>query len=278
MIADAVDSGPEPKEEIITGQQSAFTSNDSTAGPGKFRSADAVLQTVNLSKVYRSSAGQVIALNNVNLAIRKGELVSIVGPSGSGKSTLLSIIGGLDRPTGGRVIIRGQDLFSLNDNELATVRNKLIGFVFQSYNLVNRSTVLRNVELPAMISEMDSDERRIRAMKLLGILGIAKRAQYRPTTLSGGEQQRVAIARALMNNPAIILADEPTGNLDTKTGNEIFNLLKMLSGRYNRTIVVVTHNAELASATARIVYLRDGEIEREVLTSKRQLDKGSAAA
>lgn len=222
------------------------------------------LEAKNLSKVFKSDAGKVAALKNVSLTVRKGEFVAIVGPSGSGKSTLLNLLGALDKPTLGKVVINGVDIFSLHDQEIAMRRNKLIGFIFQSYNLINRATVLRNVELPATIMGTSRSEREKRALKLLEILGIKDKANYKPSSLSGGQQQRVAIARSLMNNPAMILADEPTGNLDTKTGNEVFALLKMLSRKFRRTIIIVTHNPELAAATDRAVYLRDGMIEKEV--------------
>lgn len=234
------------------------------ASSGTAQENEAVMRVENLEKTFESAAGRVAALANVNLTIRKGEFVSIVGPSGSGKSTLLNIIGALDRPTSGRVMIRGVDIFSLGDSEIATMRNYLIGFIFQSYNLINRTTVLKNVELPAILSGMAASERARRAMKMLDVLGIGDKANFKPSNLSGGQQQRVAIARALMNDPAIILADEPTGNLDTKTGQEVFDLLKMLSGKFRRTIVMVTHNPELAMATDRAIYIRDGRVEKEV--------------
>jgi putative ABC transport system ATP-binding protein len=224
-----------------------------------------VMKVENLFKIFDSAAGRVAALRGVNLSIRKGEFVAIVGPSGSGKSTLLNIIGALDRPTSGHVFIRGVDVFSLSDSELATMRNYLIGFIFQSYNLINRTTVLKNVALPAILSDMDGSERERRAMKILDVLGIGGKAHFKPSNLSGGQQQRVAIARALMNDPAIILADEPTGNLDTKTGNEVFDLMKVLSSKFRRTIVMVTHNPELAEATDRAIYIRDGMVEKEVV-------------
>jgi putative ABC transport system ATP-binding protein len=224
-----------------------------------------ILKVENIVKIFESAAGRVAALRGVNLSIRKGEFVSIIGPSGSGKSTLLNMIGALDRSTSGRVIINGVDVFSLSDSELATMRNHLIGFIFQSYNLINRTTVLKNVELPAILSGMEGGKREQRAMKILDVLGISDKANYRPVNLSGGQQQRVAIARSLMNDPAIILADEPTGNLDTKTGQEVFDLLKMLSSKFRRTIVMVTHNPELAEATDRAVFIRDGMVEKEVV-------------
>lgn len=225
---------------------------------------DAVMQVESLTKTFESAAGTVPALKGINLSIKQGEFVAIVGPSGSGKSTLLNIIGALDRPTSGRVLIRGVDIFSLSDSEIATMRNYLIGFIFQSYNLISRTTVMKNVELPTILSGMGAAERKRRAMKMLEVLGIADKADFKPSSLSGGQQQRVAIARALMNDPAIILADEPTGNLDTKTGQEVFDLLRMLSSKFRRTIVMVTHNPELAEATDRAIYIRDGMVEKEV--------------
>lgn len=224
-----------------------------------------VLEVENIVKIFESAAGRVAALRGINLSIRKGEFVAIVGPSGSGKSTLLNMIGALDRPTSGRVLINGVDVFSLNDSELATMRNHLIGFIFQSYNLINRTTVLKNVELPAILSGMEGSKKEQRAMKILDVLGISDKARFKPSSLSGGQQQRVAIARALMNDPAMILADEPTGNLDTKTGQEVFDLLKMLSNKFRRTVVMVTHNPELAEATDRAIFIRDGVVEKEVV-------------
>ena len=218
-----------------------------------------------LFKIYESAAGRVIALRDVTFKVNSGEFVAIVGPSGSGKSTLLNMIGALDRPTSGKVFIGGVDIFSLSDSEIATIRNSMIGFVFQSYNLINRTTVQRNVELPAIIKGMNRSDRIRRAKRLLEMLGIGDKANFKPSNLSGGQQQRLAIARALMNNPTIILADEPTGNLDTKTGNEVFNFLRNLSQKYRRTIVMVTHNPELAEATDRAIYIKDGTVEKEVL-------------
>ena len=223
------------------------------------------LRVENLSKIFYSPAGGIVVLNGISFGIKKGEFVSIVGPSGSGKSTLLNIIGALDRPTAGKVFIKDIDIFSLNDFEIALLRNNLIGFIFQSYNLINRTTVLKNVEIPGILAGMKKNERIDRALKLLDILGIKDKAKSSPSNLSGGEQQRVAIARAIMNNPAVILADEPTGNLDTKTGQDVFNLLKMLSNKFRRTIIMVTHNPDLSKATDRVIHLKDGIIEKEAI-------------
>jgi len=223
------------------------------------------LEVNDITKVFATKAGIIEALRGISFVINRGEFVSIVGPSGSGKSTLLNIIGALDRPTSGKVYIDGIDIFSLRDGDIAAMRNKLIGFIFQSFNLINRSTVQKNVELPAIISDMRKQERKRRALLLLESLGVADKARLKTSNLSGGQQQRVAIARALINNPTMVLADEPTGNLDTKTGNEVFDLLRILSNKFRRNVIFVTHNQELAKKTDRIIYIKDGVIEREVL-------------
>ena len=228
-------------------------------GENGYNDTSLALKVENISKVFDSRAERFVALRKVNFSIKKGELVSIVGPSGSGKSTLLNIIGALDRPSYGKLFVNNVDVFSLSDVQLARIRNNLIGFIFQSYNLINRTTVLKNVEIPGIIAGMNGKERHFRALKLLEMLGIRDKSNQKPVSLSGGQQQRVAIARSLINNPAIILADEPTGNLDTKTGKEVFGLLKLLSNKYRRTIVFVTHNPELAKETDS----KDGRIERE---------------
>jgi putative ABC transport system ATP-binding protein len=236
----------------------------------KSTTVDVALQLENVKKVFDSRSASsakkmVVALDGVSFEVKRGEFVSIVGPSGSGKSTLLNIIGALDRPNSGKVFINGQDIFLLDDARLSDVRSRLIGFIFQSYNLVNRMSVQENVVFPAVFSERPSSDSRTRALELLEILGIKDKAKQKPVDLSGGEQQRVAIARALINDPALILADEPTGNLDTKTGREVFDLLKMLSDRFGTTVVMVTHNLELAGMTTRSIYIRDGRIEKEIL-------------
>ena len=232
-------------------------------GENGYNDTSLALKVENISKVFNSRAERFVALRKVNFSIKKGELVSIVGPSGSGKSTLLNIIGALDRPSYGKLFVNNVDVFSLSDVQIARIRNNLIGFIFQSYNLINRTTVLKNVEIPGIIAGMNGKERHFRALKILEMLGIRDKSNQKPVSLSGGQQQRVAIARSLINNPAIILADEPTGNLDTKTGKEVFGLLKLLSNKYRRTIVFVTHNSELAKETDRILHIKDGRIERE---------------
>jgi putative ABC transport system ATP-binding protein len=221
------------------------------------------IETLDLKKSYEMGLITVHALRGVNLKIRHGEMISVVGPSGSGKSTLLNMLGALDTPTSGKIIIDGFDISRMGERALARFRNRKIGFIFQSYNLIDRSKVTKNVELPAIVADMPKKLRDRRVHELLDLVGLGDKANRRPNALSGGEQQRVAIARALINDPAFILADEPTGNLDSKTGQEIEHLLLRVNKETNATIVIVTHNLELAEGTGRIIHLRDGVIEKE---------------
>ncbi|MHA1709820.1 MAG: ABC transporter ATP-binding protein [Candidatus Baldrarchaeia archaeon] len=224
---------------------------------------DIVIETVNLTKIYRLGPVEVRALYDVNLKVRRGEMVAVVGPSGSGKTTLLNMIGGLDKPTRGKVYIEGMDITRMDDKELAILRRKKIGFVFQFYNLIPVLDAYENVELPLIITGVPEEERRRRVERLLKLVGLEDRMHHRPDELSGGEQQKVAIARALANNPSIILADEPTGDLDTETGMKIMNLLKEISREEKVTVVVVTHDPQVAAIADRRIHLRDGRIIRE---------------
>jgi len=217
-------------------------------------------QTVDLTKIYTTGEIELIALDKFSTEFKTGELISVVGQSGSGKSTLLNLLGTLDRPTSGKIIIDGIDTTKMNNNELAVLRNEKIGFIFQSFNLISRTTVMKNIEMPAISKGSDPNIRKKKVTELLDLMGISQTAKRKPTELSGGQQQRVAIARALINDPAIILADEPTGNLDSKTGEEIFQLLKRLCKERNTTIILVTHNLELAKRTDRIIKLSDGKL------------------
>ncbi len=223
------------------------------------------IETSDLKKIFNMGVVKVNALRGVNLKVKHGEMISVVGPSGSGKSTLLNMLGALDKPTSGKILIDGIDITRLKNGTLSKFRNRKIGFIFQTYNLINRSTVIKNVELPAIARGMPKKIRRRRVQELLNVVGLGDKANRRPNVLSGGEQQRVAIARALINDPAFILADEPTGNLDTKTGKEIADLLLKINRERGATIVIVTHNLELADDAQRIIHLRDGIIEKETM-------------
>ena len=222
---------------------------------------DVVVRAVGLTRRYKMGDTFVDALQGANLTLTRGEFVALVGPSGSGKSTVLNLIGGLDRPTSGEVWIDGTELGSSDERTLTRHRRQHVGFVFQSFNLLSRLTAEENVALPLMFSGVPEKERRARARALLQRVGLGARLTHRPTQLSGGEQQRVAIARALVAQPALLLADEPTGNLDTATGAEIMGLLKELNQEQGLTLLVVTHDTEVAAFANRVVRLRDGQVE-----------------
>jgi putative ABC transport system ATP-binding protein len=221
----------------------------------------AILVAKGVKKTYRMGKVLVPALRGVSLEVNEGEFVAIFGPSGSGKSTLLHILGGLDKPDQGEVYVDKINLSTLHENELAEVRLRKIGFVFQFFNLLPRLTALQNVELPLALADTPEEESVRKAEEMLNLVGLKKRLRHRPMELSGGEQQRVAIARALINDPKIVLADEPTGNLDTATGAEIVRLMRSLNEEKGQTFVVVTHDPNVAEAAHRILYLKDGKIQ-----------------
>ncbi|MDB2084443.1 MULTISPECIES: ABC transporter ATP-binding protein [Clostridium] len=217
-----------------------------------------VIKTDNLSKVYGKDGNKVIALDNVNIEIEKGEFVAIVGASGSGKSTLLHQVGGVDRPTSGKVIIDNEDIYKLKEEKLAIFRRRKIGFVFQSFNLIPVLSVEENIKMPALLDHQKVDKEYFK--DLVKTLGISDRLNHLPSELSGGQQQRVAIARALINKPAIILADEPTGNLDSETSKEIMEMLKLSVRKYNQTAIVITHDLSIAENADRVIKIKDGKV------------------
>ena len=229
--------------------------------------ANCIISTENLWKTYQMGAEQVHALRGVTLSIDRGEYVAIMGPSGSGKSTLMNLIGCLDTPTKGRYWLNGNLVSELDDDELARIRNKEIGFVFQTFNLLARATALHNVELPLIYSGTPSQERIERAKGALRAVDLEQRMNHKPNELSGGQRQRVAVARALVNNPSIILADEPTGNLDSQTGSEIMALFAELHAKGN-TMVLVTHEADIAENAHRVIYIKDGVVASDVRKKK----------
>ena len=219
-----------------------------------------VVNAKNLTKVFTMGDVEVHALRGLSVEIKRGEVVSIMGPSGSGKSTLMNILGCLDRPTSGEYCLDGESIAQLKDEQLAEIRNRKVGFVFQSFNLLPRSTALTNVELPLRYSPPNGRKRRELAREALVEVGLGDRIGHRPNELSGGQQQRVAIARALVNDPAIVMADEPTGNLDSKSGDEIMDLLMNLNQEKGTTLIIVTHDPEIAEQTQRVIHIRDGVV------------------
>jgi putative ABC transport system ATP-binding protein len=219
-----------------------------------------VIRVQDLQKVYRMGDVEVPALRGINLTIERGEFVAVMGSSGSGKSTFMNIIGCLDRPTGGKYGLEGEEVASLSADDWAHIRNKRIGFVFQGFNLLSRTTALENVELPMMYNGFPGKERHQRALEVLNLVGLAQRQDHTPNRLSGGQQQRVAIARALVNKPSLILADEPTGNLDSATSNEIMGLFQHLNREQGITIILVTHEPDIAEHAKRQIVFRDGEV------------------
>jgi len=225
--------------------------------------ANLAVQTIDVTKVYRVGHTDYPALKGVNLKIDRGEFVAIMGPSGSGKSTLLNLIGALDRPTSGRVIIDGIDLRKLGEDKLAVLRNRKLGFVYQTFNLIQRLTARENVEMPLISRGIPEKIRRNKSSKMLSAVGLGTKGNKRPTELSGGEQQRVAIARALVTNPALIIADEPTGNLDSKTTSEVVDQFVQVNKQFGTTILVVTHNPDIAERTQHVISIRDGLVEKE---------------
>lgn len=235
--------------------------------------SDYTVEMIDVHKIYTVGDVKVHALRGINLRVKRGEFIAIMGPSGSGKSTLLNLLGALDKPTSGKVIIDGVDISTLDNDQLARLRNEKIGFVFQSYNLINRSKVIRNIELPAIVKGVPKDQRIKRALELLKALGLEGLHNRRPKYLSGGQQQRVAIARALINNPQIILADEPTGNLDSVSGREVMKYLRKMNEEFGTTVIVVTHDREVGEMADKILHIKDGKITGEEIIRRDKYEK-----
>lgn len=232
---------------------------------------DIVIWTQDLHKIYKMGTNEVHALRGVSIAIKKGEIVAIMGPSGSGKSTLMNIIGCLDQPTWGTYNLAGKDVSKMSDDELAVIRNRSVGFIFQNFNLLSRTSALDNVVLPLIYAGASVRDRRNKAKEVLGAVGLSDRIDHSPNELSGGQQQRVAIARALVNEPSIILADEPTGNLDSKSGREVMEILKTLNEETGITIILVTHDPRVSEYAQRTLHLFDGKVTQEDINGSQSI-------
>ena len=261
-----VDRGSGRAVVVLVATNVAAGSREAQAAP----KADAVIHLDRIHKIYHMGDIEVHALRGVSLDIGRGEFVAIMGPSGSGKSTMMNIIGCLDHPTKGHYILEGEDVSKVDKAGLADIRNKHIGFVFQSFNLVPRTSALENVELPMLYAGVGAAERLRRARAALGDVGLADRERNMPNQLSGGQQQRVALARALVNNPALILADEPTGALDTRTSVEVMEIFQRLNNERNLTVIIVTHEQDIAQYANRIIQFRDGRIRRDFAVENRK--------
>ena len=225
-----------------------------------------ILKIENLSKIYGEGENQVKALDNISFSVPKGQFVAIIGPSGSGKSTLLHILGGVDRPTGGKVFLDGQDVYAQNEDQLAIFRRRQVGLIYQFYNLIPGLNVTENITLPVLMDGKKVDKKYLE--ELIGLLSLNGREKHLPNELSGGQQQRVSIGRALINNPAVMLADEPTGNLDSKNSHEIVELLKLSNKKYGQTLIIITHDDSIALQADRIITINDGKIESDRLLQK----------
>lgn len=223
--------------------------------------AESIIRLKDVKKVYRMGEERITAINNISLTIAQGEICCLLGKSGSGKSTLLNLVAGLEKPTKGEIIFNKQHIEKMNENQLANFRQKYVGFVFQSYNLLSTLTALENVSLPLIFKKVPKKERNERAMAMLEAVGLADRAKHKPSQMSGGQQQRVSIARAFINMPQVVFADEPTGNLDTKTTYEMMDLITGLAKTYNQTLVIVTHDLEISDYATKIYHMSDGKIE-----------------
>lgn len=259
-MTDSLEMVAMPEPPTITADGALSHSHPRTAAP--------VIETADLTKVYTMGDTEIRALNGVSIRIDRGEMVAITGPSGSGKSTLMAILGALDKPSAGSYKLDGVEIGRMSQDRLSDIRNYRIGFVFQKFNLLPRSSSLHNVALPLIYAGVSAKDRNARATRALELVGLGDRVHHKPNELSGGQQQRVAIARALINNPSLILADEPTGNLDSRTGEEIIRLFRQLHDEQGITLVIVTHSPEVAEQTERVITMRDGEVVNEYVDHK----------